>query len=113
MTLPSEQSPSVYILHYSVKHLKLQHYIVPVLVLSKYRKKVKLEATDALEFGSIFIDRDLGCKVLKREAAMRVIKTSLILCIAFLHPAAVFRHIRANELVADARRCAVSSKWSC
>lgn len=33
---------------------------------------------------------------------MRVIKTSLTLCIAFLHPAAVSWLIRANELMADA-----------
>lgn len=56
------------------------------------------------------MDRKLGGKVLKREEAMRVIKTSLILCFTFLHPATVSWHIRANELVADARRCAVSSK---
>lgn len=48
------------------------------------------------------MDSELGGKVLKRKEAMRVIKTSLILCIAFLHLTVVSWHIRANELMVDA-----------
>lgn len=54
---------------------------------------------------------ELHTKIGKREEAVRVVETLLILPVAAFHLAVVMRRIRADELVTITRRAAVNSKW--